>query len=266
MSNINDLIYKSVKKILDNSTSKEKINHIFEKHAVKPHFMPLRYRVLGGLLQSMNIQFGNFIETLMSEIISNEKNLEIVTEISGNKNVVYEISAENEERIDRYITDCQTAKNKDISNDFPLLLKDIYSDNSSHINKIKHDVDMLFRDKRNNKIYYLEMKYNDDHDTGKFIDINRKFIKTYAYFAKYYNVNDIDTLTPYLFYFTEKRMKGNIYVPEDTNILRGSEFFNKFNLSITYKDVEEALENFSEDNKNVQTFDELYNKIMNWNK
>lgn len=262
MSNINDLIYKSVKKILDNSTSKEKINHIFEKHAVKPHFMPLRYRVLGGLLQSMNIQFGNFIETLMSEIINSESRLEIIPGYSGSKNKKYKISITNEARIDNYISRCQI-ENLDLNIEFPKLINEIINDNSTDFNEIKHDVDMLFKDTKTNKIYYLEMKYNDDHDSGKFVDINRKFIKTYAYLAKEFNVENLDDLIPYIFYFTPKLMKGNRYVPENTNILRGPQFFEQF-LSIKYSDVEEALENFSEDYKNVQTFDELYNKIMNW--
>ena len=46
---------------------------------------------------------------------------------------------------------------------------------------ITHDVDILFKNLKSNTYYYVEVKYNDDHDTGKFVDINRKFLKTYAY-------------------------------------------------------------------------------------
>lgn len=264
MNDLQILINNSVKKLLENSTSEEKIKHIFDKQKVKPHFIPIRYRVLGGLLQSMNIQFGNFIENLMTEIINEENRLEILSEYSGNKNKKYRISLKNEERIDNYITRCQS-ENLNLNTEFPNLLNEIINDTASEYNVIKHDVDMLFRDKTDNKIYYFEMKYNDDHDTGKFVDINRKFIKTYAYLVNEFNIKNLSDLTPYIFYFTPKRMKGNIYVPEETNILRGPAFFDRF-LTIKYTEVEEALENFSENTKNVQTFDELYHKIMHYGK
>jgi len=254
------IISESVLDILNNSTSKEKINHIIEKQKIKPHFIPIRYRILGGLLQSMNIQFGNFIENLMTNIISNEPNLEILTDYSGNKNKKYKISVSNEERIDNYITKCQTSY-LDLSIEYPKLLNDIINDTDTNYNYLKHDIDMLFRDKNTGQIIYLEMKYNDDHDTGKFIDINRKFLKTFAYLVSEFNIKSTNELIPYLFYFTNKRMKGNIYIPEDGAILRGEQFFDKF-LSIKYSDVDKALLNFSEDISNIQTFDDLYNKIM----
>lgn len=89
------------------------------------------------------------------------------------------------------------------------------------------------------------MKYNDDHDTGKFVDINRKFIKTYAYLTREFNISTKEELVPILFFFTNKRMKGNIYIPEQTNIRRGKDFFDEF-LSIKYSDVDNYMSNLSE--------------------
>jgi hypothetical protein len=40
------------------------------KHLKKAHFVPIKYRVLGGFLQFLNIKFGNFIEVLMDKVIS----------------------------------------------------------------------------------------------------------------------------------------------------------------------------------------------------
>lgn len=117
-----------------------------------------------------------------------------------------------------------------------------------------------FSDSKN--IYYLEVKYNDDHDTGKFEDINRKFIRTYAAIAtELKNKNYKENVIPILFYFTNKKMKGNNYIPEETNIRRGRRFFDEF-LTIKYDDLEKCLSNISENKKNIKIFDELYQKIM----
>ena len=114
----------------------------------------------------------------------------------------------------------------------------------------------------NKNIYYLEVKYNDDHDTGKFVNINKKFITTYGAIAtELKNKNFKETVIPILFYFTNKKMKGNNYIPEKTNIRRGKRFFDEF-LSIKYDDLEKCLSNISENKKNIEIFDELYKKIM----
>ena len=33
--------------------------------------------------------------------------------------------------------------------------------------QVKHDIDLVFKDRKTGIIYYVEIKYNDDHDTGK---------------------------------------------------------------------------------------------------
>ncbi|MDR1123799.1 MAG: restriction endonuclease, partial [Elusimicrobiota bacterium] len=172
---IKDLINEAVKKIIENSSSQYKIEHLQGKHEVKIHFIPKRYRIFGGILQSMNIQFGNFIEVLMSLFVGNDGRYEILSEYSGKKSNSFELSSKNDALIDNYITRCQT-ENINIENEFPKLLKLIISDTDKETKKFKHDIDLLFKNRITGKIYYLECKYNDDHDTGKFVDINRKFI------------------------------------------------------------------------------------------
>ncbi|MDR0723918.1 MAG: hypothetical protein LBF23_01895, partial [Endomicrobium sp.] len=207
---IKKLINEAVIKIIEHTSSQAKIEHLQDKHNVKIHFIPKRYRIFGGILQSMNIQFGNFIEVLMSLLVENDGRYEVIAKYSGKKSNAFELPFKNEALIDNYITRCQT-ENVDIDVEFPKLLKQIVSDASGQTIKFKHDIDLLFKDKETGKIYYLECKYNDDHDTGKFVDINRKFIKTYAYLAKELNITDSNKLIPILFFFTNKKMKGNIY-------------------------------------------------------
>lgn len=261
------LINESVKEIIEKSSNEKCLKQIYKKHDEKIHFIPKEYRVLGGILQSMNIKFGNFIEILMKNIIAADGKYEIIEEYSGKKVNTFNLTRENDYLIDEYITKCQTS-NVDVEKSFLELQKNIHknengtlSDNSTTYLKLKHDIDLLYRDKKTNKIYYLEIKYNDDHDTGKFVDINRKFIKTYAYLLNKMHTERYDDIIPILFYFNEKKMKGNIYIPEEKNIMRGSKFFKEF-LDIEYLEVQNYLHKLSESDENVQLFNELYRKIM----
>ena len=56
-------------------------------------------------------------------------------------------------------------------------------------------------------------------------------------------------------------MKGNIYIPERTNIKRGRTFFNEF-LHVNYDDVDQYLSTLSESDEVVAKFDELYRKVV----
>lgn len=261
-NNIKKLIKESVLKLITNTTADAKIEKIINKHEVKTHFVPIRYRIFGGLLQSLNIQFGNFIEVLVQRIIEEEKQLEIVNEISGSKNVLLPLASETDSLIDRFISDRQNNNDNKLAEKFEQLLKNIVASQQSAKNLIttKHDVDILFKDKRSGVYYYTEVKYNDDHDTGKFIDINRKFIKTYAGLVKKLDVNDIKELKPILYYLNRKIMKGNIYVPEETHIYRGERLFKEF-LTTKYGDLDGYLKNVSEDKETIEIFDNLYKKI-----
>lgn len=81
-----DSILTSIDNILANSASRNKLNDIYKRNLLKPHFIPIRYRILGGILQSMNIQFGNFLEGVISNIVSLNYNNSLLPE-SGKKNL-----------------------------------------------------------------------------------------------------------------------------------------------------------------------------------
>lgn len=55
MINLDDILLNSIEKLIQNSTSDEKLEQICKKHNQKLHFIPYQYRILGGILQSMNI-------------------------------------------------------------------------------------------------------------------------------------------------------------------------------------------------------------------
>jgi hypothetical protein len=257
---IKKLINEAVIKIIEHTRSQKKIEYLQNKHNVKIHFIPKRYRIFGGILQSMNIQFGNFIEALMALLVENDGRYEIISDYSGKKSNSFELSSKNEALIDNYITRCQT-ENININVEFPKLLEQIIADANGQIIKFEYDIDLLFKDTMTGKIYYLECKYNDDHDTGKFVDINRKFIKTYAYLTKELNITESSKLIPILFFFTNKKMKGNIYIPETSNIRRGKNFFEEF-LKVKYDEVDQYLLNLSESPETIKAFKDLYDKTM----
>jgi hypothetical protein len=93
-------------------------------------------------------------------------------------------------KIDRCITECQLRPDGFCNTEFQNLQNQILTDADPNRNTFKRDIDLLFKNK-SDRYYYLEIKYNDDHDTGKFVGINRKFIKTYAYLVNELKIDDI---------------------------------------------------------------------------
>lgn len=259
---VKDLINKAVARILTKMSTKSTISKLEEKHSKKVHFIPKSYRIFGGMLQSMNIQFGNFVEELMELLVESEEDYEIITKYSGKKSNSFTLSNSNEARIDNYISQCQLMPDGYCVTEFPKLQNAILSDSDKSLNTFKHDIDLLFRNKSTGRYYYLEIKYNDDHDTGKFVDINRKFIKTYAYLANELNINTLGELTPILFFLNNKKMKGNPYLPEETNIRRGEKFFTEFLSGISYKDLNDYMTNLSESSEVKTMFNDLYAKVV----
>lgn len=264
-SQIKELIKEAIKRLIENTISKKKVESTINRHRNKLHFIPIRYRILGGLLQSLNIQFGNYIEELIHLIVENEKGLNIYNDISGKKNIKIEISSDTDTLIDSYITKCQTSYNsEELSKNFKILINNILqNENNNNIeNKIltTHDIDVLFKDNKTSVFYYVEVKYNDDHDTGKFVDINRKFIKTYAGLIKLLNIKTEQELKPILFFLNNKIMKGNIYIPEKTHIYRGSRLFDEF-FSVSYSELDEYMHKIGNDVEIINLFDDLYKKI-----
>ncbi|UNU72881.1 hypothetical protein LU293_07235 [Moraxella nasovis] len=106
--------------------------------------MPKNYRIFGGILQSMNIQFGNFLEEFMTLFIKSDGRYEVLEKYSGKKSNSFSLSTENDRRIDKFISDCQYG-NVNLNKDFMKLLDEIIKDNDINISKIKHDIDILFK-------------------------------------------------------------------------------------------------------------------------
>lgn len=265
---LDKVMKKSIEIMISNAGSDKKINKLKKKHEKKIHFIPIKYRVFGGIMQSMNIQFGNFIEEAIHQILLVNDNNKIIEEYSGKRSNKFCINKKTETLIDQYITDCETNTytEEEQKINYDNLLETITEnerDETLETINFRHDVDVLFKDNTSGITYYVEIKYNDDHDTGKFIDINRKLLKTYAYLVRELKIYDKNKFRPMLFYFTNKRMKGNIYIPE-SEIYRGSRFFDKYT-TIKYSDLENYMLNISENEETIKQFNDMYNKVVNEN-
>ncbi len=262
-SQVKQIIRKTVLEMLGDSMSSRNIRKMAEKHAKKVHFVPIRYRIIGGILQGLNIKFGNFIEQLLRNIVEIDSGVKIM-EDSGKKIKLY-FTPETDSLIDSYITERQLPDSPDdCSKMFSGLLDKILrierAATDDQRQGITKDVDGLFQ-ANEGLLVYTELKYNDDHDTGKFVDINRKFIKTWAGLAVRYRIQTKNELLPILYYFNPTKRYGPIYTPSK-NIMRGSQLFDKF-LHISYDDVDGYLSEIGDDPEILAIFDKMYKTVRN---
>ena len=184
---------------------------------------------------------GGSIEELMSDIISKNDKYEMLEKYSGKKSSKIKLSVANESLIDSYITKCQT-EDVFLDVEFMRLMSKIIEDKDENFSYFNNDIDLLFKDKETGTYFYLEIEYDDDYDARKYADINRRFIKTSAYLINELNITSIEQFKPILFFFNNKKMIGNIYIPESTNIYQGKRFFDEF-LDIDYDEVENYMTN-----------------------
>jgi len=258
---IKQLIKESVDVILTNTISESKIDDLLTSHKIKPHFVPIRYRIFYSHLHSLNIQFGSFIQMLVHKVLEKESFIEMIPIISG-KRISLSWSREVDTLIDNFIMEHRNKTDENLDYNFEVLQEDIIMKQLFGTNLItsSQDVDILFRDRRDDIMYYIEVKYNEDYDNNNFIGINRKFLKTYAGLVKLLDITDITKLKPILYFFTKKTKKINVCIPEESHVYRGEMIFDRFS-STKYDDITTCLKNISEDYNIIETFDNLYVKI-----
>lgn len=257
---VKQAVQEAIINIIHNTATEKNITRGTLLHESKIHFIPTHYRVLGGLLQSLNIKFGNFIEKLIELAIEHDSYVESLP--SSGKKVKFLMTAKTDSLIDYYITNRQLPESPDnCDGPFQELLAEIFRIETScdeAKQSITKDIDALFRT-ATNQIIYLEIKYNDDHDTGKFVDINRKFIKTYAGLINHLRITDPEELKPIIYYFNPTKRWGPIYTPS-RNIYRGSQLFDEY-FNTKFDNIHNYLTNLGNDERIINIFDELYKKI-----
>jgi len=259
---INKLLEESITELIGGEEGlNEETIKLIKKHETKTHFIPIKYRVLGGFLQSLNIKFGIFIEILLPKLIAIRKgNFDVVKEVSGRKDIRLSLEESCEREIDNYINHPPTKEK--LLERFDELRDIIFINQNKKDGLFKtetFDVDLLLKDKEG-KYFYIETKYNDDHDTGKFKDINRKFLKTFAGLVNKFQIKEKNNFIPIIYYFNENVRYKDIYLKEDIQVLRGRQLFNKLKLGITFTEIDKMLFTISENLE--KEFDEFREKIF----
>lgn len=263
MSGAHLIVRENVKELLSTNLEKETAK-LIKKHNSKIHFVPIKYRVLGGYLQSLNIKFGNLLESIVSDVISENTDY-IVLKQSGKKNVALEFREGLGNRIDEYMNMCKQTHPEGIhfSSFFSSLVEhQISSEGSEHYTE-KTDVDVFLKDPENNTFYYIEVKYNDDHDTGKYENINRKFIRTAAglYRLIYKSRSEEFRFKPLLYYFNDSTKFICHYLKDGEDVLRGGQLLEHFGItSISYADLRQEFEDLSVNLE--ESFDQITKNIF----
>jgi len=254
-------IEEGINKLIDESA--KELDKLKKRHEKKrAHFMPAHLRVLGGYLQSLNIRYGGFIEKEIENVIrilskNNLTRLNVVQEYSG-KTKSLKLEENSRKAIDDYVGEGKI-QHKASEGEFSKLLETIFKYQTSSEGKFesrKLDVNLLMRDRDDNRYYYIEVKYCDDHDTGKFVSINRKFLYTFAGLIHELSIrgkiHDKDDIIPILYYFDDGLKKyENVFLIEGTliegtnelkgNVLRGKKLFELFGVPEAYDVIISAI-------------------------
>jgi len=121
---VKQAVQEAIIKIIKDTASIKNIEKSMRVHEGKVHFIPAKYRVLGGLLQSLNIKFGNFIEKLIAQVIEEDANVQTLPE-SGKK-IKFSMTSASDSLIDHYITNRQLPNSPDKCDDlFIELLQEV---------------------------------------------------------------------------------------------------------------------------------------------
>ena len=170
------IVKTAVDKILLEMQRPSNIAKFKAKHDNKVHFIPQQYRVLGGMLHSLNIKFGTFIEVLLAEAVKQEDTL---TSVKIGKTITFDMPQDADRAIKNHIGRKKPVSEKEFKELLDKIVLSNQPDNRGETTETRKDVDVIFQTKEGTYVY-VEVKYNDDHDTGKFPDINGKLLTTYA--------------------------------------------------------------------------------------
>lgn len=251
---VNKLISKTLEDTVWSAFSQSAIERVAKKNSAKVHFIPLGVRVFSGVVQSLNIRYGNFIQALMSNLVKQESSLDL-HELSGKK-VEFRVSGNVDIEVDRYMGVRKQGTETGLDSDYQNFRERWKrANNTEKFNKVPNDVDLLFTDK-NNQMVYVELKFNDDHDTGKHPDIYRKVLKTGLALEQMIS----KPVLPCVYYFNAGQRNLTSYLPSSQRF-SGADFFEKF-LTVDYDLVADRLKHLSETDEVKARFQELADSVL----
>lgn len=255
-----EIILKSLSKVLPEDLESDILKRV-KIHKNKVHFIPIKYRVLNSFLQSLNIKFGNLLESMINEICKEQDHLQVMP-LSG-QYTYYNLTKSTNNLIESYMNKCE--QENLAGKEFPNLLKEgqKLQFRDEETTKFRKDLDLYVLNKETNTYHYIEIKYNDDHDTGKFENINRKFMKTALGIYKLEQEKQTDQIQfyPMLYYFNDDIRYHSPFLREGVDVIRGKQLFEKLDITnLSYGELETEFDRLTYSLES--RFDEIKNRIF----
>lgn len=229
---LNQLIAESLESAVWGAFDASNVERVRRKNESKTHFIPLGVRVFSGVVQAMNIRYGNFIQAFLNALVAREATLEL--HASSGRRVDFKIPGSLDAVVDGYIMQRKRSDNDDPSEEYSLMREAWSGLGETDSIFAPNDIDLLFRDS-DGQMTYVELKFNDDHDTGKHPDIFRKIIKT----GLAIEVQVQEPVLSCVYFFNPGERNLVKFLPREQRFF-GRDFFEKY-LSIEYDSVADAL-------------------------
>jgi len=210
--------------------SAREITKFKKRNASKIHPLSVRARTLGGAIQSANIRYGNQLQVLITALMNQSRKVS-VHPLSGCK-VQLPVNDAATSAIERYVNDRDRAPG-DFIEDYRKLQTRLKAVRTGSKKK-RRDVDLLLKQKGGSLIL-VELKFNDDHDTGKRPDIYRKVLLTADGLRRELR----KPVTPMVCYFNSDALPGVRYLP-DSQVVNGEKLLKKF-AEIEFNEVAIAI-------------------------
>lgn len=207
-----------VRSKLDAVFSTTELGKFKKRNNSKIHPLSVDARALGGAIQSANIKYGNQLQVLITAVMRQSRKV-TVHHMSGRK-VQLPVSNAASAAIERYISG-RDGGPRDLSKEYRKLMKGLKIAKSGAKKKTR-DVDLLL-EPRKGPLILVELKFNDDHDTGKRPDIFRKVLLTADGLRRELQ----RPITPVVCYFNSDASSGIRYLP-DNQVISGSKLFARF--------------------------------------
>jgi hypothetical protein len=244
-----ELIADSLDRAVWGALQPENVERVRRKNAQKTHFIPLGVRTFSGVVQAMNIRYGNFIQTFISSLVAREVSLAL-HESSGRR-INFVTPVELDAVVDNYITRRKRSSVDNLADDYLAMRREWVEVGNSRKVDAPNDIDLLFRD-GSGQLVYIEVKFNDDHDTGKHPDIFRKILKTG--FA--IEVHEGEPVLPCVYFFNPGERNLVKFLPDEQRLF-GRDFFERY-LTVDYDEVARALMDVGNDPAVQRRFIDLF--------
>jgi len=218
--------------------------------------MPIEKRVFATVAQSMSIQFGNIMEQIIHELMAQTDRIELVSKC-GQTSGSREVTVDSLALIDDYIF---RKKSGETSLTFSQLLNEIAQNefNSSlAVSSVVYDTDLVFKDSNSSTIFYAELKLSDNHDSGKTVDIYRKWLKTYACLVRQFGPEV--KVVPLMVYINDSQIKSSPYC-DSSSIYTGKRLLDEFT-PFNFDDISKEMELVANSEATRTYFDLLETKI-----